>query len=519
MHHLLRSLPSLRLTIPRMLASYIYFCRTTLLTGLLFLAAPTSGAAQQATAPTAISLADALTLAVKVSHSVRTAEAGVQRAHGQQLQAKSQFLPQINGIANYQRTFESQFAALSSGSSSTTTGSTSSTASSSGSSSGSTNSIGNISKIFASPNTMTLGLSLSQNVFTAGRLLASEKGAEAARTAADINLDAARAQLALDVAQAYFDAVASEQLALIADSTLAQAERTLQQTTVSRQVGSAAEFDLLRARVARDNQRPALIAARGNRDVALMRLRQLLGVPLNQPLALTTPIRDEGNIPVASAALSQPIDIPGRQGGLVPDTTVGRRASVRQAEANVDAQQFAFRAAQMNRLPSVQLSSSYQRFAYPTGFLPGSLSELYPNWTASVGLSFPVFLGGKLTGDRMIAEANVIEARQSLEQVRELAALDARTAVNQLAQAEASYAASVGTDEQAAKAYSIAEVRFREGISTQVELLQSRTQYEQARVNRVTAARDLEVARLRVAFLKDLPLGTGAASQRPAAGR
>ena len=85
--------------------------------------------------------------------------------------------------------------------------------------------------------------------------------------------------------------------------------------------------------------------------------------------------------------------------------------------------------------------------------------------------------------------------------------------------AEASYAASVGTDEQAAKAYSIAEVRFREGISTQVELLQSRTQYEQARVNRVTAARDLEVARLRVAFLKDLPLGTGAASQRPAAGR
>ena len=499
-----------------MFASYIYASRATLLAGLLLLAAPTIGAAQQAPAPTTISLADALTLAAKVSHSVRTAEAGVQRAHGQQLQAKSQFLPQINGIANYQRTFESQFAALSSGSSSSTT---SSTTTSTTSSSSSTSSIGNISKIFASPNTMTLGLSLSQNVFTAGRLLASEKGAEAARTAADINLDAARAQLALDVAQAYFDAVAGEQLALIADSTLAQAERTLQQTTVSRRVGSAAEFDLLRARVARDNQRPALIAARGNRDVALMRLRQLLGVPLNQPLALTTPIRDEGNIPVASAALSQPIDIPGRQGGLVPDTTVGRRASVRQAEANVDAQQFAFRAAQMNRLPSVQLSSSYQRFAYPTGFLPGSLSELYPNWTASVGLSFPVFLGGKLTGDRMIAEANVIEARQSLEQVRELAALDARTAVNQLAQAEASYAASVGTDEQAAKAYSIAEVRFREGISTQVELLQSRTQYEQARVNRVTAARDLEVARLRVAFLKDLPLGTGAASQRPAAGR
>jgi outer membrane protein TolC len=118
----------------------------------------------------------------------------------------------------------------------------------------------------------------------------------------------------------------------------------------------------------------------------------------------------------------------------------------------------------------------------------------------------PVFTGGKLTADRAIAQANLIDAQQSFEQSRELAALDARTAILQLEQAQASYASSVGTDEQARRAYTIAEVRFNEGISTQVELLQSRTQYEQARLNRVLAARDLEVARLRVAFLKDLPV-------------
>ena len=86
-------------------------------------------------------------------------------------------------------------------------------------------------------------------------------------------------------------------------------------------------------------------------------------------------------------------------------------------------------------------------------------------------------------------------------------ALDAQTALTQLEQADANYAASVGTDAQAARAYSIAEVRFNEGISTQVELEQSRTQLEQARLNRVLAARDLEMARLRLAFLKDLPVG------------
>ena len=454
---------------------------------LLLVAAPLAAVAQGATAQGAaatpaasISLADALTMGQKASHTVHSAEAGVMRAGAQQQQARAQYLPQINGTFAYQRLMQSQFSAITAGSSS---------GSGSGSSGG-TSGFGDITKIFASPNTATLGVSLTQNLYTAGKLESATQGASAARTAADIGLDAARAQVNLDIAQAYFDAVAAKALVDIADSTLAQAERTLAQTTVSKQVGTAAEFDLLRARVARDNQRPALIQARGNYDLTMMRLRQLLGISLDKPLALTTPIRDEG---VAAAAPSA-------------DTAVAHRATVRQAAANVTAQQFALAAADMNRLPSVQLSTAYQRFAYPNGILPLALNQYYPNWTISLGLSVPVFTGGKLTADRAIAQANLIDAQQSFEQSRELAALDARTAILQLEQAQASYASSVGTDEQARRAYTIAEVRFNEGISTQVELLQSRTQYEQARLNRVLAARDLEVARLRVAFLKDLPV-------------
>lgn len=469
----------------------------------LLMTAPLHLQAQRA-APQTISLADALKLAEKISHPLRTAEAGLLRARGQQMQARAAYLPQVNGSANYQRTIESQFAALSKGTSSSTT------ASAGASKDTSSNGIGSISKIFAAPNTVILGLSVSQNIFTAGKLDAATKSTEAARTSAELNLDAARAQLALDVAKAYYDAVATEQLVQIADSTLAQAERTLQQTQISRSIGASAEFDLLRARVTRDNQRPVVIQARGSRDVALLRLRQLLGISLTTPLALTTPIRDDGIAGAEPAAvqLSQPMLLPGRETGVVADTTVAHRSTVKAAEANVTSQEYALRAANWNRLPSVQFSSLYQRFGYPPDgtFLPNSVSQFYPNWTAAVGLSFPVFLGGKLIGDRMIAEANYAEAKQTLAQTKELAELDALTALTTLNQSLAAYSASVGTDEQAAKAYSIAEVRYREGISTQVELEQSRTQYQQARLNRVTAARDLEVARLRVALLKDLPL-------------
>ena len=79
-------------------------------------------AQQPVAAPTAISLADALRLAERVSHTVRTSEAGVLRSRGQQFQARSQYLPQVNGSASYQRIIESQFQAISKGSGSSSGG-------------------------------------------------------------------------------------------------------------------------------------------------------------------------------------------------------------------------------------------------------------------------------------------------------------------------------------------------------------------------------------------------------------
>src|SRR5688500_2310685 len=75
-----------------------------------------------------------------------------------------------------------------------------------------------------------------------------------------------------------------------------------------------------------------------------------------------------------------------------------------------------------------------------------------------------------------------------------------------------------GHTEQARLAYIIYQIRYREGISTQTDLTQSRLLVEQAMVNRAVAARDLAVARMRVALLKDLPLGASGPSVTPQAG-
>jgi hypothetical protein len=124
-----------------------------------------------------------------------------------------------------------------------------------------------------------------------------------------------------------------------------------------------------------------------------------------------------------------------------------------------------------------------------------------------------LFSGGRIRGGELMARANVDEARAQFQQVRELAALDARVALNQLAEAEAVWAASQGTVEQASRAYRIDQIRYREGISTQTDLGQSRILLEQATANRALASRDLAVARIRLALLRDLPLQTAGAAQ------
>ncbi len=459
---------------------------------LLLVPAPLVAQAGAAAAPTAISLADALRIAEQGSDRVKIAEAGATRARGNQRAADSQLLPQVSGSASYQRALQNQFQAISESFPPDT------------SSSGGGLEDSPLAQIFAAPNTFVFQLSATQNLWTGGKVSAARAGAEAARDAADIGVASARAQAMLDVAQAYFDAVATERMHGIADSTLALTERTLAHVELAREVGTASEFDLLRARVTRDNQRPLAIQARGNRTASLLRLKQLLRIPLGTEITLTTPIRDDASV---AAELMAPIPLADDR-TVTPDTAVDSRATVRQVEAQVRAQEQALRAARLARFPSVQLSSLYQRFAYPPEgtFLPGSFDLYFPNWTVSLGLSFPVLTGGRLRGERMVAEANLIEARTQLQQTRDGAELDAILAVSQLEQAQAAYLAAVGTDAQAEQAYVIAEVRFREGVSTPVELTESRVQLEQARLQRVTTARDLEMAKLRLALLKDLPL-------------
>lgn len=468
-----------------------------------------------------LSLEEALARAEGTNESLEIASAGVQRARGEELRARSEYYPQIGGSASYTRIFSSEFgdfggdgggarppspgepcgpfvpdtmqplpsrvdsleSAVSCLSREATIG------------------IEDLRDIFGGGgpfgrgNRLDLGLTLNYPLYTGGRRTARTRIAEAGRRSAEIEVLARSAQLTFDVTRAYFDAVLADRLVGIAAEALAQAERALGVTLVAVEAGDQAEFDALRARVARDNQRASLVQRLAERDIAFARLRTLVGLPVDQPLVLTTELGDA--IPGAVARRS-----PDPEG---PDTVAALRSTVRQAEEEVRIREAQLRIARSQRLPNVTLSGQFGQVAFPTTIIP-SPSNFTTVSSISVAAEIPIFTGGRLRGDRVVAEADLREARARFDQLLDLAEEEAYSTHARLDAARAAFTATGATIVEASRAYEIAELRYREGIASLLELADTRLLLEEALANRAVAARDLQVARTRLMLLPDLPL-------------
>lgn len=447
--------------------------------GALVLVVSSAGplAAQQASpAIRTLSLDSAIALAGPASESVGIAAAGVRRAKGAQAQARSIFYPQLTANATYTRTLKSQFAGVFGGSDTSSSGP-------------------DFSNLpFGQANAYALGLQGQWTLFNGMRNFAGASAAAADRRAAETGLLSQRAALLLGTAESYYDALLADRLVAIAESTLAQSEATLRETQLGYDVGNRAEYDLLRARVGRDNARPAVINAHAQRDVAYLHLKQLLDLPLGDSLVLTSRLEDST------------LTLPAQATEFSGDTAVGLRAPVVQASAAVDASNGRLRTAQGELYPALVLQSTYNRFGYPKTGLP-QWDQMRPDWNVVLALSMPLFTGGRIGGSKDAARAQLADARLRLQQTREAAEIDLRNAVTAHDAAQASYDASAGTAEAAQRAYDIAQVRYHEGISTQTELADARLLLQQAQAQRAQAARALQVARLRLALFRDLPLG------------
>ena len=461
--------------------------------------------------PRSLSLDEALAIATATSEELAIARAGVRRASANVDRTESQRKPQVNASGSYQRSLASQFEGLGGGDQPEVppecvgpftpdpalpleervsilerrigcpdTGG-----------------FGGLdfSQLgFGAPNTWNFGLALNWPFFTGGRVEAQTRAAEELEELAETNLGSAEAQTRLDVTTAYFDAQLAAELVEIAESSLANAQETLRITSIRAREGAQADFDVLQARVTRDNQRPILIRRQTARELAFDRLRALLDLPEDQPLRLTTPVTEAGNRPVDGS------------------TDVETRVPVQQARLRLEAAEHQLDAAVAQRMPTLTAQSQYGLVAYSDNLLP-DLGGFRKNWTVGASVQLPLYAGGRINAEIAIARADVAEAEAQLDQIAELARLDASSAIADLRAARAAYEAMEGTVEEATRGYELAQLRYAEGVSIPLEVQNARLLLEQARANRAQAARDLWIAQTRVELLPLLPMQRSGAPQ------
>lgn len=406
-----------------------------------------------------------------VSYSLAAAGAGIDAARANVTVARSGYLPQITITASYLHTIESEYDALFANA-------------------GTSNMLGGFEALpFGRDHTWRAGIDAQQLIWDGGKVGASVKSARAGVRIAKLDESSRRAVIVLTIADAYASAVLADKLVGIGEASLALAEKTLEQAKLGFEQGSTAEFDVVRAEVTRDTQRTAVLRTKASRDLAMLRVKRLLQLPLAAQVELTTELTGD----VAPLATG------------IANVAPKEQYAVARARATVTARDADVRAASSTWFPQISAFTSYGRVDYPTQLRPDNPSDWRTNWTAGVNVSLPVFTGFRRGAQIKGAKANRRAAEALLADTSAQADLDLRTATTNVEVATATLQSNARSVDLARRAYQIADVRYRQGVSTYLELSDARIALDRALGDQASAARDLQVARVRLALFPALP--------------
>ncbi|RMG47322.1 MAG: hypothetical protein D6718_03850 [Acidobacteria bacterium] len=322
-------------------------------------------------------------------------------------------------------------------------------------------------------------LSVEQPLWTGGRIAHGLAAARAEGEARRAEREAVRQRIVSGVIEAYAGALLARARVAVAEKSLATVRQQVEMVRNHFEAGLVVESDLLQVQVHESEVMEELIRARSDAEVALAALDLAIGLPLETDLELPETLEmgtDEGEPDIAALtaeALAQRPDL----------------------------------AAARHRLEAGRRSVALARAArWPEIGLAGMVEANDPDFIGTSGTNWSVMLNARWTiGDFGRTTARVRARRRELEaaqqdvlQFERSVALEVRRAVSELRAARARV-------EQARRAVKLAESslrivtdRYREGLTTLVELMKAETALTAARMREVAARRDVLVARARV---------------------
>jgi outer membrane protein TolC len=439
-----------------------------------------------------LTLSGALARAMEQSEEIRLARARVELAESQIRSTRAQALPQISGALSYTRTIQSpyntgggfqlpdslRFEPDPSGTLEQRVSYLEQNADNAG--------LGGLGSLFGNlpfgqRNTYVAAITATQMLYSGGRVGAALDIANTYHDQAQLGYQEQLAELELQVRTAYYNAVLAGELETIAQAAVDQAQRFLDQERLRFKAGLSSELDVLRADVSLENLRPQLVEARNRSELAILEMKRLVNVPVSQPMRLTTGLE----APSPADSLPAGADI---------DQLLEHRAAVAVAQRQVSINERQLSIAKGAYLPSVDLRINYGRDLYPSGVFDWSGAQWRPDFSATIGVSVPIFSGFKRSADVQVAHVQLQQSRLELAQLRESVQLEYERARGERERAHSSIAARQRTVDQAKRVYDLTVLRYQKGLATQLEASDARLALLQARTNLAQAIADYHIA-------------------------
>jgi outer membrane protein len=320
-------------------------------------------------------------------------------------------------------------------------------------------------------NNYTAGLTVNQLVYDFGKTKTQLERNNAEQLLTQDNIDNNKNSVAYMVAQVYYNILFTANAIKVQEDQikiLKENERIIQAKLKN---GDAIEYDLLTTQVRTSNSDNILKELQGNQEKNFITLQWLTGADLKNKIG-GAPF--EESIPLLTSA------------GNWKDNN----AEAKLINRKIELLDFDRQLAMINNRPNIFASANG---GVRNGIQP-EINQLKLAGGAGVGVSIPIFSSSRPKLQQKLTDVNIETARLSLNTLESSINKDLASVQQDYLTLEQKLENSKVTVQQANKAFSLAQTRYKEGLITNVELILIQTSVEDA---------DLSVLRYKFLLLMD----------------
>jgi outer membrane protein len=401
-----------------------------------------------------LTLEDAVRTAETHQPQVLQARAGVAAADSRADESMSSMLPQVSGSASYRRStsnFAPQPGQVSASQSNTL-----------------------LSSNFATTDYWSFGLTATQLVYDFGQTTSRWHAARATADAQRATAQATQLQVLLNARAAFFAARANKELVKVAEQTVQNQRRHLEQVQGFVEVKTRPEIDLAQARLDMANADLLFVNAQNGYASAKAQLNQTMGVVRDTEYD----VADETLAPIA-----------GEDGGadlLVQEAA--RRPDLLALQKQIRAQELSLQATRGAYGPTISVSTGVTEAGR-------QLDNMAWNWNGSINLNWPIFQGNITRSQVRTGEAQLAALRAQLEGAMQQIRLSVEQARIAIRGAKASTAIASVALQNATQRLALAEGRYQAGVGSIIELGDAQLAFTNAGAQKVQAEYTLANAR------------------------